>query len=72
MPQILQTGMRAQDLLLLELAHPFTGTFNGNSYTISNLYIDIPSTNDVGLFGYTSGATIENVGLINVNITGEN
>ncbi len=49
---------------------PFTGTFNGNSYTISNLFINLPTTNGVGLFGYTSGATIENVGLINVNVTG--
>ncbi len=50
---------------------PFTGTFNGNSYTISNLFINLPTTNDVGLFGYTSGATIENVGLVNANITGQ-
>ena len=51
---------------------PFTGTFNGNNYTISNLFINLPSTNDVGLFGYTSGASIENVGLVNANITGQN
>ncbi len=51
---------------------PFTGTFNGNNYTISNLFISLPSTNDVGLFGETSGATIENVGLVNANITGQN
>ena len=51
---------------------PFTGTFNGNSYTISNLFINLPTTNDVGLFGHTSGATIENVGLVNANITGKN
>ncbi len=50
---------------------PFTGTFNGNNYTISDLFINLPSTNDVGLFGQTSGATIENVGLVNVNITGQ-
>ena len=51
---------------------PFTGTFNGNSYTISNLFINLPTTNGVGLFGYTSGAAIENVGLVNANITGQN
>ncbi len=50
----------------------FTGTFDGNNYTISNLFINLPTTNDVGLFGYTSGATIENAGLLNVNITGQN
>ncbi len=51
---------------------PFSGTFNGNSYTISNLFIDLPSTDNVGLFGYTTGATIENVGLVNDNIIGQN
>ena len=30
---------------------PFTGTFNGKSHTISNLFIDLPLTNSVGLFG---------------------
>ncbi|MEI7689293.1 MAG: GLUG motif-containing protein, partial [Candidatus Nomurabacteria bacterium] len=48
----------------------FTGTFNGNGHTISNLYINLPTYYDVGLFGETSGATIENVGLMNVNIIG--
>ena len=51
---------------------PFTGTFNGNNYTISDLFINLPTTNDVGLFGYTWGAIIENVGLLNANITGQN
>ncbi len=51
---------------------PFTGTFNGNNYTISDLFINLPTTNDVGLFGYTNDATIENVGLLNANITGQN
>ncbi len=50
---------------------PFTGTFNGNNYTISDLFINLPSTNYVGLFGYTSGSTIENVGLINANVMGQ-
>ena len=54
------------------ISSPFTGTFNGNSYTISNLFINLPTTDNVGLFGYTSGATIENVGLLNANVTGQN
>jgi trimeric autotransporter adhesin len=50
---------------------PFTGTFNGAGYTISNLTIDKSSTNNVGLFGYTgSGSAIENVTLSNLNVTG--
>jgi len=51
---------------------PFSGTFNGNGYIISNLFIDLPTTDNVGLFGYTTGATIENAGLLNTTITGQN
>ncbi|MFA5746287.1 MAG: hypothetical protein WC932_05535 [archaeon] len=31
----------------------FRGLFNGNNYTISNLYINRPETNYIGLFGMT-------------------
>lgn len=47
----------------------FTGTFNGDEYVISNLEI-ISSDFGVGLFAYTSGATISRVGLENVNVYG--
>ncbi|MCT7481313.1 GLUG motif-containing protein [Aliarcobacter cryaerophilus] len=50
----------------------FTGTFDGLGFAISNLYINRPDTNFVGLFGYTNNATIKNIGLKNVGITGEN
>ena len=53
-------------------ATKFTGTFNGSYFNISSLYIDLPATNDVGLFGYTNGATIENAGLLGNNIAGQN
>ena len=45
------------------------GSLNGNGYSISGLYINLPTTNYVGLFGETS-VSIENVNLINANITG--
>jgi unsaturated chondroitin disaccharide hydrolase len=49
----------------------FTGIFNGNSHTISNLTITSPTQDYVGLFGYVgSGAQIDNLGIENVNITG--
>ena len=50
---------------------PFTGNFNGNDYTISNLFI-LLSSPYTGLFGHTSGAAIENIGLVNVNIMAQN
>lgn len=49
---------------------PFTGNFDGDSHTISNLYINRPSSDYVGLFGY-SGGSIRNVNLSSVNITGQ-
>lgn len=50
---------------------PFTGTLNGQGFTISNLYINRPLVNAQGMIAYT-GATsvIENIGLINCNVTG--
>lgn len=55
---------------------PFTGGFDGNNKTISNLYINRSSTNYVGLFGYTNTSTsannIKNFTLSNPDITGQN
>jgi len=49
----------------------FTGTFDGNGYKITHLYINRSSTNHVGLFGYTgSGSEIKDVGLEEVNVNG--
>ena len=55
----------------VSLFNAFTGKFEGNGFTISNIRIDRGDTSQIGLFGYTgSGAEITNVGLLNVNITG--
>ena len=51
-------------------SNKFNGTFDGLGFTISNLYINRPSQYDVGLFGYSNNATIINIGLNNVDITG--
>ncbi|WP_141047935.1 GLUG motif-containing protein [Aliarcobacter cryaerophilus] len=48
----------------------FNGTFDGLGFTISNLYINRPSQDYVGLFGYIKNATIKNIGLNNVDIRG--
>ncbi|WP_136689387.1 GLUG motif-containing protein [Halorhabdus amylolytica] len=50
---------------------PFTGTFDGNDFTIANLTIDRPGEDFVGLFGNVSTTgTIENVSLEAVAVTG--
>ncbi|MGB8410689.1 MAG: GLUG motif-containing protein, partial [Gallionella sp.] len=51
----------------------FSGQFNGQGHTISNLVIDGNnglSGSDVGLFGYVSGGTISNIGLVNPKVSG--
>jgi len=51
----------------------FSGVYNGDGHTISNLYINRSSTDHVGLFGYSGGGSeISNLGVIDVNITGNN
>ena len=49
----------------------FTGSFDGQNLVISNLAIDLPSTNYVGLFGYASAtATLSNASLQAASIAG--
>ncbi len=45
----------------------FTGSYNGNNYTISNLFINRHERR-VGLFGQTQSAKLESIQLQNVNI----
>ena len=47
---------------------PFTGTLEGANYAINDL--TIANANAAGLFAYTSQATIQNIGLTNINIMG--
>lgn len=47
--------------------HPYTGTFNGNSHSISGL--SVSGSDYVGLFGYVKGATIQNINLCDSKIT---
>ena len=48
----------------------FTGSYDGQGHTIDGLFIDRSSTNHIGLFGYTNTAEIDNIGVVNVDITG--
>ena len=49
----------------------FVGNFNGQGYVICDLFIDRPAKPNVGIFGVVGeGGVIENVGLMNVTVTG--
>ena len=50
----------------------FSGTFDGQGYVISNLTINRPDKNDVGLFGcIRNESIIQNLGVAGGNITGD-
>lgn len=52
---------------------PFSGGFDGAGFTIDSLYINNTDLSYVGLFGsVSSSASIEDIGLMNVDITGAN
>ncbi len=46
------------------VSNNFRGTFRGDGFTISNLYVNAASGVHAGLFGYAAVATIENVGVL--------
>lgn len=53
-------------------SNPFTGKFDGQEHTIKGMNVDVNKNDTVasgGFFGYVSGATIENVGLVNSSIS---
>lgn len=53
-------------------SNPFKGILEGNGKTITGLWIKRENSNNVGLFSYTNRATIKDLNLKNVNISGNN
>lgn len=51
--------------------HPYTGTFDGGSFTITGLYCHEPDASYTGLFGYNAG-TIKNIGVVGADIRAGN
>lgn len=49
---------------------PFTGSFDGQYFTISGLTIARPGVTQTALFGQTNGATVRRLNLAQVNISG--
>jgi len=50
-------------------SNKFQGSYDGDGYTISNLFIERPSENYVGLFGINRGS-LKNIKLENIYVTG--
>lgn len=56
-----------------DTTNSFKGNFNGHCFAIKNLYINNPTLNYVGIFGYMDApGKIANVNVINANVTGGN
>ncbi len=53
-------------------AASYNGTFDGNGHTISGLYFNDQTAYYVGLFGYSNGATINNLGIVDSYFYGYN
>ncbi|MCF8360635.1 MAG: hypothetical protein K9H26_17915 [Prolixibacteraceae bacterium] len=51
-------------------SNPFSGSYNGQGYLIKNLQINQPATNIIGLFGFVSNGLVNNLGIINAEISG--
>lgn len=50
----------------------FSSSYDGQGYTISGLFINRPTTNEIGFFGKISGnPTIQNIRLVNINVKGQ-
>ena len=52
-------------------AQPFTGMFDGQGHTISHVTINAPEGENVGFFNAIKGATIRDLKLVDVKITGK-
>lgn len=50
---------------------PFSGTYNGKGYSISNLYINRPEQDQIGLFSVLENCTLDSINLVNISITGK-
>ncbi len=46
--------------------------FDGDNHTISNLHIDIPFSDHVGMFGHVDGSEVINIGMLDVDVFGRN
>lgn len=49
---------------------PFSGTFDGNGYSITGLYIEATSTNTLALFGYVKGTAGSPASVANLTVEG--
>lgn len=50
---------------------PFTGFFDGQGFQVSNFSIYYPTLDNIGFFGYTKNATVQDISLFNIAVNGK-
>jgi len=50
---------------------PFTGSLDGDGHVVTGLTVDNTSKSDMGLLGNASGATVQDIGVENVDVSGD-
>ena len=66
-------GKGWQPIGTIAVNNTFVGSFDGQGYEICDLFIDRPDESEVGLFGVVEElGVIENVGVVNGNVSGNN
>ncbi len=50
---------------------PFSGSYDGNGYLITNMMIDRPDDEHIGLFGHIDQALLQNIRLVHADVKGE-
>ncbi|NVD72817.1 filamentous hemagglutinin N-terminal domain-containing protein [Duganella sp. BJB1802] len=53
-----------------DLDHAYAGTFDGNHKSISGLYINLPTTNQIGLFSVLGSGTIRDLRIAGATVEG--
>jgi uncharacterized protein (TIGR02145 family) len=51
--------------------YPFTGVYNGNNQLLRETFMNQPTADTMGVFGFTQGATLKNIVLSASSITGK-
>jgi hypothetical protein len=51
-------------------ADPFTGTYDGNGYSIAGMSIETENSGDYGLFGVINGGTVQNLTVTRTSVNG--
>ena len=54
-----------------DTAVKFSGTYDGNGYKITNLFINRPDKSKQGLFGHVLNGSLNNIKIENIDVTGD-